>query len=77
MTSITTKITNSELRRLKKALPEKAIEKLAKKFQVSSSYIRMILSNERDNEQVISAAIEMAKMENARKLKLKKAINQL
>lgn len=50
---------------------------LSKKFKVSASYIRMILANERNNDDVINAAVKMANEENARMLKLKKAISQL
>jgi hypothetical protein len=70
-------VTTNELKQLKKSLPYGWIDKLIKKTGYSKSMISKTLNKERDNDEIILAAIEMAKENKNTKKKISQKIAQL
>jgi hypothetical protein len=49
------------LEKLKRSLPPKGIKTIAEKLNLSEDMVRKVLNNDKNNENVIDAAIELAK----------------
>ena len=70
-------MTLKELNNIKKYLSPTERKKIAKKFNVTSSYIRDILRNARHNDNIIESCINRALLLKSKKEKLTKKASQL
>lgn len=71
------KLAKTDLKKLKKSLPSGAAQMLAESQGVTQSYVRMVLNGDREDVELIEAAIELAEAQKRLEETLKEKIQAL
>ncbi len=70
-------MTKKQLEKLHKKLPKNGVFLLSQKTGFSYEYVRLILSGERNNPQILKAAIELAEKHQKELQEIQSKINAL